>query len=159
MRIKGKSGVIIFESGDGPLIEFVAGKSEMSISEINAFKSDDDGKKAQNTLPMCPHCGVVASPQVLQFDESYESHSFYQWEKLNNWMQEAECLVFVGVSFSVTLTKKAVEIATKRGSPVYNFNTVFDTRLARSRLQSLQIIGDCEKTLPALANIVKQKKA
>jgi NAD-dependent SIR2 family protein deacetylase len=115
---------------------------------------------AKTILPECPHCGCIVPPQVLQFDESYESHSFYQWEKVMNWMQEAEGLVFVGLSFSVTLTKEALEIAARKGIPVYNFNTVFDSRLARSQaLNSFQIIGDCEELLPRVAEAVKQRKA
>ena len=32
-------------------------------------------------VPRCPGCGRLCPPQVLQFDEDYESHAFYQIEK------------------------------------------------------------------------------
>ena len=32
-------------------------------------------------VPRCPGCGDMCPPQVLQFDEDYESHAFYQFDK------------------------------------------------------------------------------
>ena len=34
-------------------------------------------------VPRCPGCGGFCPPQVLQFDEDYESHTFYQIDKAN----------------------------------------------------------------------------
>ena len=57
-------------------------------------------------LPCCPAegCGQPCLPQTLLFDEDYESHTFYQWKKAERWLSEADGFVFVGTSFSVTVT-------------------------------------------------------
>ena len=33
-------------------------------------------------VPRCPGCGELCPPQLLQFDEDYESHAFYQIDKV-----------------------------------------------------------------------------
>lgn len=40
----------------------------------------------------------------LLFDEDYDSHSFYNFERVEEWLKEADAVVFVGTSFAVTLT-------------------------------------------------------
>ena len=40
----------------------------------------------------------------LLFDEDYDSHSFYDFERVEEWFKGADALVFVGTSFAVTLT-------------------------------------------------------
>lgn len=52
----------------------------------------------------CPGCGEASSPMSLLFDEDYDSHSFYDFEKAEDWFKEADAVVFVGTSFAVTLT-------------------------------------------------------
>ncbi|CAN0557698.1 unnamed protein product, partial [Ectocarpus sp. 12 AP-2014] len=55
-------------------------------------------------MPRCPGCGEASSPMSLLFDEDYDSHSFYEFEKAEDWFKEADAVVFVGTSFAVTLT-------------------------------------------------------
>lgn len=40
----------------------------------------------------------------LLFDEDYDSHSFYHFDKAEDWFKDADAIVFVGTSFAVTLT-------------------------------------------------------
>jgi len=79
-----------------------------------------------NHAPRCPACGNHVMPQALLFDEGYHSHSFYQFEVVENWMQEADVMVFVGTSLgSVRLTRVALEHAREKQIPVCSFN-MFD---------------------------------
>ncbi|CAN0559526.1 unnamed protein product, partial [Ectocarpus sp. 12 AP-2014] len=57
-----------------------------------------------NERARCPGCGEASSPMSLLFDEDYDSHSFYEFEKAEDWFKEADAVVFVGTSFAVTLT-------------------------------------------------------
>jgi len=79
-------------------------------------------------------------PMSLFFDESYTSHTFYQWDRAAEWLVEADTLVsafvgsnfplklldrakvFVGTSFSVGVTQTALEIADSYCKNVYSFN-------------------------------------
>ncbi|CAM9943591.1 unnamed protein product, partial [Discosporangium mesarthrocarpum] len=54
--------------------------------------------------PSCPFCGRPASPMALLFDEDYDSHSFFEFERAQEWMAEADAFIFVGTSYAVTLT-------------------------------------------------------
>lgn len=55
-------------------------------------------------IPTCPACSNAVMPQALLFDEGYHSHSFYQFERAEEWLSRADCLVFLGTSFAVRLT-------------------------------------------------------
>lgn len=40
--------------------------------------------------PLCPSCNRPLLPQALMFDESYSSHSFYQFDKFREWFEEVK---------------------------------------------------------------------
>ncbi|CAM9949379.1 unnamed protein product, partial [Laminaria digitata] len=73
---------------------------------------EDDGcaaaarglSRSLTEVPRCPHCGEAAPPMSLLFDEDYDSHSFYDFDRIEEWFKGADALVFVGTSFAVTLT-------------------------------------------------------
>ncbi|KAG5176284.1 DHS-like NAD/FAD-binding domain-containing protein, partial [Tribonema minus] len=63
------------------------------------------GRPAELTeAPRCPGCGAVAAPMSLLFDEDYDSHSFYRLPDIKSWLDASHALVFVGTSFTVTIT-------------------------------------------------------
>jgi NAD-dependent SIR2 family protein deacetylase len=62
-------------------------------------------------IPTCPACGEICPPQILQFDEDYESHEFYCWNQVQSWLRHADAIVFVGTSASVTATSIALKHA------------------------------------------------
>lgn len=116
-------------------------------------------------LPRCPAegCGEPCLPQTLLFDEDYESHTFYQWKKAEKWLSEADGFVFVGTSFSVTVTSEALEMAAQKGLPVWDFNiaTSGGSGAARQgkRIRPLyMVVGTSEETLPKLASLVHAQK-
>ena len=109
-----------------------------------------------DTPPKCEGCGEALLPQALFFDEDYESHPFYQYEKVEAWMEECCAFVFVGTSFSVGITLNAILEARRRQIPVYNFNLASDenflSQTHRLKDENLvhSILGRCEVTLPIL---------
>ena len=125
---------------------------------IQRTLSAGDGKKL-GALPCCPACKKPALPQTLLFDEDYDSHSFYQWAKTQEWLEEADGFIFVGTSFSVNLTKEALDIAGKKQLPVFDFNVASSggTKTTRQgqRIKSLyMVVGKAEETLPKLSELV-----
>lgn len=78
------------------------------------------------SAPVCPSCDQAVLPQVgcavplpcfaacvtecvccaqaLFFDEKYNSHPYYQWDRAIRWLERAHTIVFVGTSFSVGIT-------------------------------------------------------
>lgn len=88
-------------------------------------------------------------PQALLFDEGYHSHSFYQFDKAEEWLAAADALVFVGTSFAVQLTQTALQYARDKHIPVYNFN-IDDLLVASNRLDATNIVGPAAVNLPQL---------
>ncbi|KAA6382837.1 MAG: putative NAD-dependent deacetylase sir2E [Streblomastix strix] len=101
--------------------------------------------------PLCPECGDFLMPLSLFFDETYVSHTYYQWDKAAKWMVDCDIMVFVGTSFSVGITQTALEIAMAYHKPVYSFNLFEEDIDAQFDLENVfHVIGKAEVTLPIL---------
>lgn len=108
-----------------------------------------------HTPPLCPSCSRPCLPQALLFDEGYHSHGYYQFEKIEDWIANyADVMVFVGTSFSVTITDVAVRYAMEKSIPVYNFN-LHERLSSNSRLNVENIMGDSSDTLVELLSLVE----
>lgn len=106
----------------------------------------------KDTVPSCPACGNNVMPQALLFDEGYHSHSFYQFETVEDWLHAADVIVFVGTSFAVRLTQVALQQARDNELPVYNFNLQHDRLKSTARLNVSNIVGPATETLPKLVD-------
>jgi len=106
-----------------------------------------------DTPPKCPGCGRFCLPQALLFDEGYHSHQFYQFEKVESWIENASAVVFVGTSFSVAITDVALKYAHEHHIPVYNFNI---GRLESRTKGVINVTGSAAVTLPLLLEYCKQ---
>ena len=60
-------------------------------------------------LPRCPECGDLLRQHVLWFDEFYNEHSDYQWERVRHEVERMRLCLFVGTSFSVGLTEMVLQ--------------------------------------------------
>eukprot|EP01054_Gregarina_sp_Poly1_P002743 Gregarina_sp_Poly_1__2742@NODE_175_length_12037_cov_139_596324_g155_i0_p4_GENE_NODE_175_length_12037_cov_139_596324_g155_i0NODE_175_length_12037_cov_139_596324_g155_i0_p4_ORF_typecomplete_len554_score104_31SIR2/PF02146_17/0_008SIR2/PF02146_17/1_7e21_NODE_175_length_12037_cov_139_596324_g155_i036275288 len=80
-------------------------------------------------LPCCAECRGPLLPMTLMFDEAYQTHAFFHFDKVCQWMEQAEVLVFVGTSFSVFFTEHAVQMARYRRKQVFNVNVVRDSEV------------------------------
>jgi len=113
------------------------------------------GKGPLPEAPKCPNCKKTLAPQALLFDEGYHSHDFYEFQKMEEWLAEAEVIVFVGTSFAVRLPEVTLEHARAKKIPVYNINT-HDMLTPTNILDAYNIRGPAEKTLPLLAHEVAE---
>ena len=92
---------------------------------------------------------LILAPQALLFDEGYHSHDYYEFQKMEEWLSQAQVIVFIGTSFNVRLPEIALEHARAESIPVYNFNTQ-DHLDSTARLDATNVIGPAEETLPRL---------
>jgi len=127
-----------------------------------------DGNLVIEKTPMCPNCKAPCLPQVLLFDELYESHDFYQWHKCLKWIDEADVIIFVGTSMSVGVTQEIIGRVDSRSNQngkqkmFYNFNVTTKDCVSfcggRNKYVK-HILGPCEKTLPELyRKVLKSSK-
>jgi NAD-dependent deacetylase len=119
------------------------------VEPANARHILRSGEGRLEERPRCPSCRNTMAPQALLFDEGYHSHDFYQFRKMEEWLSEAQVIVFAGTSFNVRLTEIALEHARAESIPVYNFNTQ-DFLGSTVRLNATNISGSSEETLPRL---------
>lgn len=95
-----------------------AGSLARAEVDLDAFARDP----VVGNLPRCPACGALLRQHVLWFDECYDSHADYQWNRVCAAAASAELFVFVGTSFSVGVTALLVESALSRGKPVFSID-------------------------------------
>jgi len=110
------------------------------------------------SVPECPHCAGPLAPLALLFNETYDSHCFYQFGKASKWVEESEAIVFVGTSFAVAITKYAVAQAQNRplGCALFNINPFQELEL-RPNLRPKNMLKNAEDVLPRLVEIIKSK--
>jgi NAD-dependent deacetylase len=105
----------------------------------------DLSRVAENVIPKCRFCGAPMRPNVLLFDEHYDSHEAFQAWRAKKAMNDADVLIFVGTSFSVGITSYAVRCADVSGAVAINVN------LEPSPIGGLRdLLGGAETVLPAL---------
>ena len=100
----------------------------------------------RKNVPRCPHCGKFLRPHILWFDESYLSHTDYNYPLTQDWYEEATVLIAVGTSFSVNITNMVTWANSDRGIPVY----VIDPHLTDSPTGTILIREAAEVFLPQL---------
>jgi NAD-dependent SIR2 family protein deacetylase len=133
----------------------------LTVDQVEPFKvrkimQIGDGRLTE--APKCPSCRNYLAPQALLFDEGYHSHDFYQFQRMEEWLAEAEVIVFVGTSFAVRLPEIALEHARAEAIPVYNFNTQ-DMLDSTVRLNATNVTGPSEETLPLLLQACQELQA
>ncbi len=110
-----------------------------------------------NHPPLCPSCNRPVAPQALLFDEGYHSHKHYQFERMEQWIEQAEVIVFVGTSFAVSLTDCALEHARQEQKLVYNFNIESGKLESTAWLNVENVVGDVQRTLPMLVKACEEE--
>jgi NAD-dependent deacetylase len=63
------------------------------------------------TLPRCPECGSPLRAHALFFDELYDGHADYGFERVRTAFEAMALALFVGTSFSVGVTELALRAA------------------------------------------------
>jgi NAD-dependent deacetylase len=130
--------------------------SRAVIEPTKQFSTELQHALQQGTVhaaPQCPGCSSVAAPLSLMFDEDYDSHSFYNFNSIQLLLSKADAILFVGTSFTVTVTQIALDEARSRKVPVFDFNVAASLRSSPA-LNVQTIEGPAEETLPLLAALV-----
>ena len=91
---------------------------------VAALDQDDDERLTKALLDQfrisartrIPEMGVSLKPYVLLFDEFYTD--LYWMSEAENWMDQADSMVFIGTSFSVNITAIALRVGVARRIPV-----------------------------------------
>jgi len=91
------------------------GRIEPGEFDFSEFDSDP----CFQSLPKCAICGSPVRAHVLWFDEMYDGHADYQYERSLVFAFEAELILFVGTSFSVGITDNIWRVAMHRRIPVF----------------------------------------
>lgn len=82
---------------------------------VDAFLAEP----SEATVPRCPACGDYLRQHVLWFDEFYDEHDSYQWQKVLAAAAGADMLMFVGTSFAVGVTDLFLRAALERRLPAF----------------------------------------
>jgi NAD-dependent deacetylase len=108
-----------------------------------AFREDP----RRETLPTCPHCGAFVRAHVLWFDEYYNEHEGYGFDRFVAVLPTVRCMVFVGTSFAVGITEMALQHCVASGCVGF----VVDPHLAQLPHPSLIGVREASETvLPRL---------
>ena len=91
---------------------------------VAALDQDDDERLTKALLDQfrisartrIPEMGVSLKPYVLLFDEFYTD--LYWMSEAENWMYQADSMVFIGTSLSVNITAIALRVGVARRIPV-----------------------------------------
>lgn len=152
-RRKGREQRILSKRGSICRYEVEESLPLADLHPLDVREALQAGKTELTSPPLCPECRKPCLPQALLFDEGYHSHAHYQFEAMENWMSNAEIIVFVGTSFQVSLTDTALAHCRDKGLEVYNFNL---ERLEGSRRLNVEnILGDAEIMLVRLLSVCR----
>ena len=111
--------------------------------DMGAFKADPTAAN----VPRCPSCGALLRQHVLWFDEFYDEHRDYQWERVVDAAQTMDTCVFVGTSFSVGVTDLFLRGGLMAGRPML----AIDPGAAASPHRSVTLLREpSEVLLPAV---------
>ena len=70
-------------------------------------------------LPRCPECHSLVRQHVLWFDELYDGHADYQWNRVVQSASAADFLLFVGTSFAVGVTELFLQSGLSARCPMF----------------------------------------
>lgn len=104
---------------------------------------------SRETVPKCPACGSLLRQHVLWFDETYDQHEDYQWQRVQDAALSAHVVVFVGTSFSVGVTEMILQYAAAVGVPIF----AIDPAAERPYHPSIRLLRDkAEELLPRVCS-------
>ncbi len=100
------------------------------------------------TLPRCPACGSPLRAHALFFDETYDSHGDYGFERARRAFEEMSLALFAGTSFAVGITEIAVRATLFQRVPGWR---VDPAAAADPRFPWLKTVAEpAETALPAV---------
>lgn len=86
--------------------------------DLDPFRQDP----SPATLPRCPECGALLRAHALLFDELYDGHVDYAFERVRRALDEMAVALFVGTSFSVGVTELCLRAALFGKVPAFSID-------------------------------------
>lgn len=90
------------------------GSIPRSEVDLEPFRADPVAAR----VPTCPACGALLRAHALFFDEYYQEHADYGFDRLVEAVAEAGVVLFAGTSLAVGATEMVLRAAWTRGVPV-----------------------------------------
>lgn len=109
--------------------------------DISAFRA----KPIDANVPKCPACGALLRQHVLWFDELYNGHDDYQWDRVLAAAASSKLVLFVGTSFAVGVTELVTQGARQRRVPGFSIDPA-----GRPQAGVTLITEPAELALPAM---------
>ena len=106
----------------------------------------------RKTVPRCPLCNKFLRMHVLWFDESYDSHKDYDWDRVQTLAWQMTCLVLIGTSNAVGVTKFLLDHANHLNVPIFNIDPYHEVDFPRVQ----NIKEKAEEFLPHLLQQLKK---
>ena len=91
------------------------GRLEASEVDFRTF----DGNPCFENIPKCPACQSPVRAHVLWFDETYDAHMDYQFDRALMSVFDGHLIIFIGTSFSVGITDSIWQIAIQQNIPMF----------------------------------------
>lgn len=106
--------------------------------------------KSESDIPHCPLCNSLLRPHVLWFDERYDDHKDYQFERAYNALSQADLTIAIGTSFSVGITELALLMAERNHSPIWGIDLMVDDDIPLDHW----LLGQAEHLIPQLCQTI-----
>jgi len=121
-----------------------AGSIPRAEVDLAPFREDP----SRETLPRCPECGAPLRAHALFFDEIYDSHVDYGFERARRAFEEMSLALFVGTSFAVGITEIALRSTLFQRVPAWSVDPAADRE---TRFPWLKTVAEpAETALPAV---------
>lgn len=105
-------------SRDGCALGAPHGSLPRAEADLAPFLKDP----SPDTLPRCPECGSPLRAHALFFDEYYDGHADYGFERVRRAFEEMALVLFAGTSFSVGVTELALRAALFGKVPAFSID-------------------------------------
>ena len=89
-----------------------------SLSRADVDMAPFKAEAVAANVPRCPSCGSLLRQHVLWFDEFYDEHRDYQWDRVIDAARTMDTCLFVGTSFSVGVTDLFLRGGLMAGRPL-----------------------------------------
>lgn len=107
---------------------------------------------SRDTLPRCPECGALLRAHALFFDELYDGHTDYAFDRAQQAFGEMGLALFVGTSFAVGITEIALRSTLFNRIPAWS---VDPDAAAEDRYPWLSTLAaPAEEALPEVCRIL-----
>ena len=112
--------------------------------------SDFINSPTLDQIPRCPICNSLLRPHVLWFDEYYNEHVDFQFQRAVDILSNGDLLIFIGTSLAVGITYNAMQIFENKSLPIW----LIDPNPIVQSVYTLR--GRSELVLPKLVEVLER---